>query len=383
MFNRLFHLPLNNKDSLFIFGPRGTGKTSWLKAHLKTDQFVYIDLLEPVTFRRLQANPELLREYAPKRPGDWIIIDEVQKIPALLDEVHRLIESQHHRFILTGSSARTLKRAGVNLLAGRAIRYTLHPLVIQELENHFDLTFALQNGLLPAVYTYDDPVGYLATYVDTYLREEVMQEGLVRNISAFSRFLEVASFSQGQPINASHIAREVGIDRQVVQNYFSILEDLLLSHSLPAFTKRAKRRLITTEKFYYFDVGIYQQLRPKGLLDAQSEIAGAGLETLFYQSARALIAYQNSQTKIYYWRTASGVEVDFVLYGQQALFAIEIKHTKNIQGKMLIGLKHFKIDYPMAKCFVLYLGEHTLYLQDDITAMPFSDGLKKLSDWLQ
>ena len=193
----------------------------------------------------------------------------------------------------------------------------------------------------------------------------------------------MASFSQGQPINASHIAREVGIDRQVVQNYFSILEDLLLSHSLPAFTKRAKRRLITTEKFYYFDVGIYQQLRPKGLLDAQSEIAGAGLETLFYQSARALIAYQNSQTKIYYWRTASGVEVDFVLYGQQALFAIEIKHTKNIQGKMLIGLKHFKIDYQMAKCFVLYLGEHTLYLQDDITAMPFSDGLKKLSDWLQ
>lgn len=382
MFQRLFNLPLQAKDSLFIFGPRGTGKTSWLKNHIPQNEMVYLDLLNGETFRKLSAKPESLREHIPPTFKGWIVIDEVQKIPAILDEVHRLIENYHYRFILTGSSARKLKRAGVNLLAGRAIRYTMHPLVIQELESHFDLAFALQHGLLPALYSYDDPAGYLASYVNTYLREEVMQEGLVRNISAFSRFLEVASFSQGQIINASSIAREIGVDRQVIQNYFSILKDLLLSHELPAFTKRAKRRLITTSKFYYFDVGVYHHLRPKGLLDTPSEITGAGLETLFYQSALALIAYQKSDMEIYYWKTASGVEVDFVLYGAKSLIAVEIKHTNIIRTNMLTGLKHFKEDYPMAQCFILYLGSETLYLQDEIIALPFTDGLKKIAGWV-
>jgi predicted AAA+ superfamily ATPase len=299
-----------------------------------------------------------------------------------LDEVHRLIEKEKYRFILTGSSARKLKRHGVNLLAGRAIRYTMHPFVIQELGDQFQLSFALQYGLLPAVYSYDDPAGYIATYVDVYLREEVMQEGLTRNISAFARFLEAASFSQGQPINASAIAREVGVDRQVVQNYFTILQDLLLAHMLPAFTKRAKRRLITTDKFYYFDAGVYQQLRPKGFLDFPSEINGAGLETLFYQSALALIAYRRLDDKIYYWRTAGGVEVDFIIYGENKLLAIEIKHNRHIDPSMLTGLKHFKEDYPMAKCFLLYLGEKTLYLSDEIIAIPFTEGLRQIVEWL-
>lgn len=382
MFQRLFTLPLQARDSLFIFGPRGTGKTSWLKNHIPQNEMVYLDLLDGETFRKLSAKPENLREHIPPAFKGWIVIDEVQKVPAILDEVHRLIENHHYRFILTGSSARKLKRAGVNLLAGRAIRYTMHPLVIQELGSRFDLAFALQHGLLPALYSYDDPAGYLASYVDTYLREEVMQEGLVRNISAFSRFLEVASFSQGQIINASSIAREVGVDRQVIQNYFSILKDLLLSYELPAFTKRAKRRLITTSKFYYFDVGVYHHLRPKGLLDTPSEIAGAGLETLFYQSALALIAYQKSDMQIYYWKTASGIEVDFVLYGAKSLIAVEIKHANTIRTNMLTGLKHFKEDYPMAQCFILYLGSGTLYLQDDIVALPFAEGLKKLTEWV-
>ena len=382
MFQRLFNLPLQAKDSLFIFGPRGTGKTSWLKNHIPQNEMIYLDLLDGETFRKLSAKPESLREHIPPKFHGWIVIDEVQKVPAILDEVHRLIENYHYRFILTGSSARKLKRAGVNLLAGRAIRYTMHPLVIQELGSRFDLAFALQHGLLPALYSYDDPAGYLASYVDTYLREEVMQESLVRNISAFSRFLEVASFSQGQIINASSIAREVGVDRQVIQNYFSILKDLLLSHELPAFTKRAKRRLITTSKFYYFDVGVYHHLRPKGLLDTPNEIAGAGLETLFYQSALALIAYQKSDMQIYYWKTASGVEVDFVLYGEKSLMAVEIKHTNTIRTNMLTGLKHFKEDYPMAQCFILYLGSETLYLQDEIVVLPFVEGLKKLTEWM-
>lgn len=378
MYQRLFALPLDSHDSFFIFGPRGTGKTSWLKNNIDPDTLIYIDLLDSLTFRTLYARPESLRTLIPKNYTGWVVIDEVQKIPALLDEVHRLIEANKIRFILTGSSARKLKRSGVNLLAGRAIRYTMHPLVIQELGAAFQLDRALQYGLLPAIYTYDDPAGYIATYIDVYLREEVMQEGLTRNVSAFSRFLEIASFSQGQIINASSIAREVGVERQAIQNYFSILYDLLLAYTLPAFTKRAKRRLLSTEKFYYFDTGVYQQLRPKGILDLSSEIAGAGLETLFLQSVLALIAYGRLKYQPYYWKTTSGVEVDFVLYGQRALLAFEIKHSRTVHSTMLTGLKHFKQDYPMAKCYVLYLGTQTQYLDDDIIALPFVEGLQQL-----
>jgi predicted AAA+ superfamily ATPase len=382
MFHRLLQLSLKSKHSIFIFGPRGTGKTTFLKAILNPEEMIYIDLLDGPTFRELSGNPEILRERIPTRFSGWVVIDEVQKVPALLDEVHRLIESKKYRFILTGSSARKLRRSGANLLAGRAIRYTMHPLVLQELQFDFNLSFSLEYGLLPTVYSHEDPRGYLSTYVDTYLREEVMQEGLTRNISAFSRFLEVASFSQGQIINFTAIAREVGTDRQVIQNYFSILEDLLLSHKLPAFTKRAKRRLITTEKFYFFDVGVYRFLRPQGILDSVNEMEGAGLETLFYQSALALIAYHRSDAEVYYWRTANGVEVDFVLYGKESLVAVEVKHTKNARTASLTGLKHFKEDYPIAKCFILYLGEETLYFSDDIVALPFTEGLKKLQEWI-
>lgn len=378
IYKRLFHLPLSSKDSLFIFGPRGTGKTQWLKNNLEKNEYLYLDLLDPLTYRNLQSFPERLRELIAPNFTGWIVIDEVQKIPELLDEVHRLIEHENKRFILTGSSARKLKRTGVNLLAGRAIRYHMHPLVIQELGESFDLKHALTLGMLPATYTYDDPEGYLATYVTTYLREEVQQEGLTRNMSAFGRFLEIASFSQGSTVNYTEIAREVGIDRQMVQSYFGILKDLLLSHSLPAFTKRAKRRLMTSDKFYYFDAGVYHHIRPKGLLDSPSEMAGAGLETLFYQSILAVVDYYQLQHQIFYWRTANGNEVDFIAYGEKNLIAFEIKHAKTIRPKMLRGLKQFKEDYPMSKNYLLYLGKETLYLENNIIALPFETALQKL-----
>lgn len=378
MFERLFNLPLTSSESYFVFGPRGTGKTAWLKQHLSEKECLYIDLLDSQTYRVLLAKPERLSEWI--KPGfkGWVVIDEVQKIPAILNEVHRLIENDGMRFILTGSSARKLRRSGVNLLAGRAIRYTMHPLLAQEMGDAFSLETALQLGMLPAVYQYNDPQGYLATYVDSYLREEVMQEGLTRNIAAFSRFLEVASFSQGDKVNATEIAREVSVDRQVIQNYFSILHDLLLAHWLPPFTKRAKRQLIKSDKFYYFDVGVYQHLRPKGLLDAPSEIAGVGLETLFYQSILAVIAYNKLNYDVYYWKTVNGIEVDFIVYGETRLLAFEIKHASSIQPKMLKGLKHFQQDYPMAECYILYTGKQTLYLSDGIQALPFDETLKQL-----
>lgn len=382
MFNRLFFIPLDSKNSCFIFGPRGTGKTQWLRTHLSHENHVFIDLLEPLTYRRLKGSPEDLHQYFEPNFQGWIVIDEVQKVPELLDEVHRLIEHENKRFILTGSSARKLKRDGVNLLAGRAIKYHMHPLVIQELGEAFNLEHALTLGMLPSTYTYDNPQAYLSTYVDTYLREEVMQEGLTRNISAFARFLEVASFSQGNTVNYSEIAREVGVERQVIQNYFSILHDLLLSHTLPVFTKRAKRRLVTSEKFYFFDAGVYQNLRPKGLLDVSTETAGFSLETLFYQSCLALIDYYHLECQLYYWGTVSGVEVDFIAYGPKAILAFEIKHNKQITPKMLRGLRSFKEDYPMAKLYVVYMGEKKLFLNDDIIALPIVDALKELPQLL-
>lgn len=378
MFKRCFSLPLESQDSFFIFGPRGTGKTQWLKHQFNQENAIYLDLLDALTFRRLKNHPEHLSEIIPPNNQKRIILDEVQKIPELLDEVHRLIEHKKQRFILTGSSARKLKCEGVNLLAGRAIHYTMHPFIIQELETAFNIQHALNLGMLPATYTYVDPIGYLATYVDTYLREEVVYEGLTRNIAAFSRFLEIASFSQGGTINSSEIAREVGIDRQVIKNYFQILQDLLLSHTLPAFTKKAKRRLISTEKFYYFDAGVYQNLRPKGLLDTPSEIGGVALETLFLQSMLAINDYYHLGYQFYYWRTASGVEVDFIAYGEKKLLAFEIKHAKNITPKMLTGLKHFKEDYPMTTLYIIYMGREVLYLTDEIIALPIEEALKQL-----
>ncbi len=376
MFPRLLNLPIQNNDSIFLLGPRGTGKTMWLRNALPSA--IYLDLLDFTIYSSLLAEPSRLRTRIPNDYDGWVIIDEIQRIPELLNEVHRIIENQGIKFILTGSSARKLKRQGVNLLAGRALRYTMHPLVPNELQKQFTLQFALEFGLLPAVYTYDDPSRYLSTYIQTYLQEEVIQEGLTRNLTAFTRFLEVASFSQGNVINATDISREVGVDRQVIQNYYSILEELLIAHRIPAFTKRAKRRLIQKDRFYYFDAGVYRYLRPKGILDTPSEIEGAGLETCFMQIFMALNDYYCWNNKLYYWRTSTGLEVDFIVYGETGLWAFEIKHNRTITSKMLNGLKEFKNDYPMAKCYLLYLGQETLYF-DDIVVYPMEWALQNLS----
>ncbi len=378
MFKRLFSLPLDMHNSVFIFGPRGTGKTLWIQHYLRNLEHLYFDLLDSKTYRIFQATPEEIQQRIPKDYKGWIVIDEVQRVPELLNEVHRAIESRHQRFILTGSSARKLRKNGTNLLAGRALRYRMHPFIIQELGDSFTLEHALTLGMLPATYTYNQPDRYLATYIEAYLREEVLQEGLTRNISAFTRFLEIASYSQGSTINTTEIAREVSVDRKVVENYFSILNDLLLSHKIPPFTKHAKRNLVQKDKFYYFDAGVYQQLRPKGLLDSSSEIGGIALETLFLQSLLAVIDYYNVSAKVYYWRTTSGIEVDFIVYGEKTLIAFEIKHTKSITPTLIKGLKQFKMDYPMCKSYLIYQGADIQYLAEDIIALPITEALTQL-----
>lgn len=379
IYKRLISIDTASNSSVFLFGPRGTGKTLWIKTHLK--DFLYFDLLNTETFNDFIANPTRLEHRIPKGFNQYVVIDEVQKIPELLNEVHRLIESYGYRFILTGSSARSLKRKGVNLLAGRALNYNMHPLTCYELGEDFSLKNALEFGLLPSVFAVSDPKHYLETYITNYLREEVLQEGLIRNLSQFSRFLETASFSQGNMLNMSEIAREVGIDRKLISNYFDILDDLLISFRLPAFTKRAKRRIITHPKFYFFDPGVYRTIRPKGPLDSPEEIDGSTLETLFLAHLRAINDYFRLGYNIYFWRTSNHAEVDFVVYGERGLFAFEIKRKHSISRSDLSGLRAFSNDYEIAKCYLLYGGNHEEF-HDGIAVVPFIKGLERLIEIL-
>ena len=379
IYNRLFHIDSDTKSSIFLFGPRGTGKTLWVKTNVA--DILYFDLLNTEIYNDLLANPTRLEARIPKGFKHFIVIDEVQRIPELLNEVHRLIEGRGYRFILTGSSARSLRCKGVNLLAGRALNYSMHPLTCYELGDDFSLATAIEFGLLPSIYSITDPKRYLETYITSYLREEILQEGLTRNLNQFARFLETASFSQGSLLNMSEIAREAAIDRKLVTNYFDILEDLLISFRLPAFTKRAKRRLATHPKFYLFDPGIYRTIRPKGLFDRPEEIDGHALETVFLVHLRAINDYYNLGYQFYFWRTSNDLEVDFIAYGERGLFAFEIKQSRSISRSDLSGLKAFINDYQMAKCYLLYGGDHEEFY-DGIHALPFTKGLQELMDIL-
>ncbi len=374
-FERLLTAPLDSSKSFFLFGPRGTGKTTWLKRHLP--RALFINLLRAEFYAALSARPSRLRTLIPQDFADWVVIDEVQRVPVLLNEVHDLIESRGHRFILTGSSARKLRQRGVNLLAGRAPTFYMHPLTVAEQRDAFDLRESLLHGHLPARFDDPDPGAYLRGYVHTYLREEVMQEGLTRNIGHFSNFLEVASFSQGQLLNISGVARQAQVSRPAAENYFSILEDLLIAVHLPIFSRRAKRRLVSQSKFYFFDAGVFRTIRPVGPLDSEAELDGPVLETLVLQELRAINDYYGYGYRIHFWRTQGGLEIDFVLYGPRGLLAIEIKRTTHIGPKDTRALREFKKDYPPARCFIFYGGSSPEYL-DGATALPFVYALKDL-----
>lgn len=318
----------------------------------------------------------------PPMYSGFIVIDEVQRIPELLNEVHRQIESNnHYKFILTGSSARKLRRHGINLLAGRALTYFLSPMTAVEVEKDFSLPDSVRYGSLPAVFNETDRGGYLESYVSTYLQEEILQEGLTRNVGAFSRFLETASFSVGSPVNTSSIARDCAIERKVVENYFTILEDLMLGVRIPIFSRKVKRKLVRHPKFYFFDVGIFQTVRPRGILDNESEIGGPALENLFLQNAIAVNNNLKLNYKISYYRTVNGVEVDFVLYGPEGFHAFEVKNSSHFSSTHLKGLKAFGKQYPEAKLHLLYTGDQKLYFSN-ITVSPIKNILSSLSEVL-
>lgn len=289
--------------------------------------------------------------------------------------IHSLIEARSDlRFVLTGSSARKIKRSSVDLLGGRALLRHLHPFMAAELGQHFTLEASLQKGLLPIVWSANEPQGVLDAYAALYLREEVQMKGLVRNICNFSRFLEAISFSHASILNISNVARECQVERNVVSGYMDILEDLLLGYILPVFSKRARRALVTHPKFYLFDAGVYRSLRPKGPLDRPEEITGHALEGLVHQHLRAWIDYCENEYNLYYWRTRRGVEIDFIVYGSEAFYAIEVKNTDRIYSNDLRGLKTFRSDYPDCRAFLLYRGRERL-MKDDILCVPCEEFL--------
>jgi uncharacterized protein len=364
--------------SYFLFGPRGTGKSTWLRATY--EDALWIDLLAPDVHRQYAARPERLRELVAGNPGKTVvIIDEVQKAPTLLDVIHELIERRAGpRFVLTGSSARKLRREGVDLLAGRALLRFLHPFMAAELGDRFRMESALTQGLVPLIWDSEQPAEALKAYIGLYLREEVQMEGLVRQVGQFSRFLEAVSFSHGTALNLSAVARECQVSRKTVEGYLGILEDLLLSFQVPVFTKRAQRHLSAHPKFYWFDAGVFVAIRPAGPLDRPEEIAGAALEGLVAQHLRAWIDYTGSDFTLTFWRTKSGNEVDFVVYGRDGFWAVEVKHTATVRPADLRGLRAFREDYPEATLRLLYRGREALEI-DGILCLPCEDFLLRLA----
>ena len=364
-------------DHYFLLGPRGTGKT-WLTRLMFPDA-LRIDLLDPETLRILSARPERLREMVTARPdARQVVIDEVQKLPELLEVAHILIEEKREvQFVFTGSSARKLRRAGVNLLGGRAAQKSLHPFMASELGPRFNLEKNLRLGMLPVVLAAKDPVEILRAYNGLYLREEVQMEGLVRSVGNFSRFLEAISFSHGAVLNLAAVSRECHVNRKTVEGFLEILEDLLLSFRVPVFTKRAQREMAVHPKFYFFDAGVFRSNRPSGPLDAPSEIDGAALEGLVAQHLRAWCDYSEGDHRLYYWQTRSKAEVDFVVYGEGGLHGIEVKNSARVRSEDLQNLKKFGEDFPESRRWLLYRGKERL-LQENILCLPCEEFLLEL-----
>ena len=370
--SRFFEIPV---QSCFLFGPRGTGKSTWLRHRLPDALFV--DLLDPALQRSLEARPERLRELLAGARPETVVIDEIQRVPELLTVVHAMLEEPSPpRFILTGSSARKLRRGGADLLGGRAIQCTLHPFMAAELPT-FELESALETGLLPLVLGAAQPAATLAGYASLYLDQEVRAEGLTRNVGNFARFLEAASFSHGGELNVAAIARECEVPRKAVASYIEILQDLLLAYTLPVFRKRAKRQTTAHRKFYLFDAGVFRALRPKGPLDRPGEIDGHALEGLVGQHLRAWAAYSGNDAELYFWRTRSGVEVDFVVYGADGVQAFEVKNVGRVDAKDLRGLRAFREDYPEAQAVLLYRGHDRLRM-GEIWCLPVGDFLRRV-----
>ncbi len=355
MYIRKLTLEDENNDSIFLWGARQVGKTTLLEQIYP--QARYYDLLQAQEFERFLRRPSLLREELESmKEGELVIIDEIQKVPQLLDEIHALIHKKKIRFILSGSSPRKLIRSGANLLGGRALKKILFPLVSAEIPD-FDLTKAVNNGLIPRHYMINNPWERFRAYIGVYLNEEIREEALSRNLKSFSRFLEVAALSNGEMIVYKNIAQDCGIDHRTVKDYFEILIDTLIGYLIPGFTATVKRRAIQAPKFYFFDVGIANYLLNRKNILPGTEIFGHSFEHLIIQELIAYLGYTQSTENITYWRTSSGYEVDVIIGNGR--IAIEIKSTDEVKSRHLKGLKAFIEDFPQARAIVVSLDKYS------------------------
>ena len=373
MFIRFLKLEETTEDSLFLWGARQTGKSTLLETLFPNVR--RYDLLKSEEFERLFRNPALLREELENaNPHDLVIIDEVQKIPQLLDEVHWLMSNHNIRFVLCGSSARKLVRCGANLLGGRALRTVMYPLVSAEIPD-FDLYKAIHNGMLPRHYTTQNPQRRMQAYIGDYLNEEIRAEALSRNLLSFTRFMEIAAQCSGEMIVYKNIAQDCGVSANTVKEYFQILEQTMIGYLISGFTATTKRRAISTPKFYYFDIGIVNYLLKRNTIAQGTEIFGHAFEHLIMQEVIAYLGYNYSYEKLTYWRTSSGYEVDCIIGNGR--IAIEFKSCDEVKSRHLKGLKAFREEYPQARLIVVSMDKYKRVM-NDVEIFPATEFLSEL-----
>lgn len=366
-------------ESFFLWGARQTGKSTLLE--MVYPDALRFDLLLGDVYQRLLAHPNILRETVLAADDiDIVIIDEIQRIPELLNEVHWLITHTNKQIIMSGSSPRKILRSGANLLGGRALRYELLPLTSREIPN-FDLSRALTNGMLPRHYLVDNPRRRIAAYVGNYLRDEIVAEARLRNVQVFAQFLEKASFSNGEVLNYSNIATDCGVSSPTIKDYFQILEDTLIGRYVPAFQKKPKRRVVATPKFYFFDVGIVNYLRKRHNIVPGSEDYGHAFEQFIYQEIYAHSHYSGLEYTISYWRTTSQLEVDFILGTHEV--AIEVKSTNRVKSRDLRGLRAFMEEYEV-KFAIVVSNEPLPRKVGDILILPWKNFIDRLwkGEWI-
>lgn len=385
MYKRILNLKSTLlRKSLFLLGPRQTGKSTFLRENYP--DALYLNLLKNTEFQQYSKNPsrlqEVVRYFMDNSEQRIVVIDEVQKIPELLDEVHDLIESHKNlRFILTGSSARKLKRGGVNLLGGRASRFYMHPLCYPELGTKQIQKWMerIQHGALPSVVDSQEPFADLKDYVGLYLKEEIVAEGLARSVDNFSRFLDFAALCNAEQVNYTAIGSDLQIAPSTVRGYFEILSDTLIGHSLPAFKATKKRKAMSTAKFYLFDCGVANALVGRTTVAAGTPEFGKSLEQAIFLEIRAYLDYSKSEKKLEYWRSTSQFEVDFLIYSDLAdVVAIEVKGGINPTKKDMKGLFAFEEEVPLKRKLVVCTAESFRKTSDGVEVLPIEEFLRKL-----
>lgn len=380
MFTRTLESPSN---AFFLFGPRGTGKSTWIRSRFP-DALV-INLLTQENTVRYEHEPGLLRAQVLARPkANWIVIDEVQRVPKLLDEVHYLMEEEGYKqFALTGSSARKLRRGGTNLLAGRAVLRKLFPLTSAETEYSVSTDQLLRYGALPISVNAPDDASredFLRAYATTYLAEEIKAEGLVRDLGSYSRFLEVAALAAGQRTNVSGLARDAGVSRETTRGYFDVLVDTLIADWLPAYRPRAKVKETALPKLYWFDTGVLNAASRAFDQPLPADWDGVLLEHLLLHEIRAFLHYGRVKGSLGYWATHGGREVDFVWWQGSTMVAIEVKSSRRFRPEFTTGIRALRDGLPGVRAYVIYRGVEELVVDDDVRVLPVESFLRQLHE---